>query len=152
MVEIIRQKTPQFMDELTRDFVPYEVIEGDFSYTGVRPDGSRQILHRRQRKVRYASPDQNSLCETVDDLGPATGEDAFVIPCEGAVEMAQAIELIDWQKRVAAEMKRRRAEIEPERTRHFLTQLELLREEALLAQHGTSSFGPHARVQREGVA
>lgn len=151
MVEIIRERNPQFMDELKRDFVPYEVMEGDFSYRGVTPDGRMSLLHRRQRKVRYVSHDQNSLRETVDDLGPATGEDAVVIPCDGAVEIAQAIELIAWHKRVAEVLKRRRAEVEPERTKYFLDQMELLNDEARRAQKGMTTVGPYARVQREGA-
>lgn len=152
MVEIIRERNPRFMDELKRDFVPFEVVEGDFSYRAVSPDGRATLLHRRQRKVRYVSHDQNSLSETVDDLGPATGEDSYVIPCHEAVEVAQAIELIEWAKRKAAELEARRAIVEPLRTASWMDWLKRQQEEAKLQVRGATTVGPYQRVQREGVS
>lgn len=152
MVEIIRERNPKFMDELRRDFVPFDVTEGDFLCGAQLPSGKILYANRRQRRIRYISADQNSLCETADDLGPATGEEAVRIPCDGAVEIAQVIELLDWHKRKMADLEARRAWVEPLRTASWLDWLNSRREEVAKQQTGLTTVGPFVRVQREGVA
>lgn len=184
MVEVMIRRDALFEEDLKRDFTPFEIVEGDFTWdVGFREgigwdcrlvamggravsenmamqtsfqaafpeDGRRRLLHRRQRMTRFVSQDQNRLCATVTDLGPATGADMYIIPCADAVEMAQAVELIAWQKRVAATMAARRAEAKPSRVRWFLEGIAASNEEAAKRALGLSSFGPLARVQRETI-
>lgn len=151
MVEVIRERNPRFEDELRREFKPFEIVEGDFTYTAVGPDMRARIIHRRQRKVRYVSADQNELRETVNDLGPATGEDSYVVPCSDAVEMAQALELIDWQKRKTAELAARRAMVAPIRDAEWKRFLVDFDEENRKKIRGLTTVGPYQRIQREGV-
>ena len=149
MVEIIRERNPVFEEDLKRDFRPLEVREGNFTYRVVGPDMRVRIVHRRQRKVLFVALDQNSTCETVQDLGPATQADPWCMPCDEGVERAQALELFDWALRKRAELAERRALVKPLRDKAFLQGIAEVNEEIAMAMNGTSSFGPYARVQRE---
>lgn len=147
VVELMLTRTPEFEAELKRDFKPFEVMEGDFTYDLVI-DGRRAILNRRQRKVRYVSADQNSIREVINDLGEATGEDAYAMPCDGVVEMAQAWELIDWAKRKAAERRARQTWVGPIRKAAFLQAVADSTEESVKRALRASTFGPIQRIQR----
>lgn len=149
-VEIQRRVDPQFEDELRRDFRPHEIVEGDFTYRVVGQDLRVRIVHRRQRKIRYVSLDQNRICETVRDLGPATGEGGFVVPCSEEVEIAQAMELLDWAARKRAELRQRQAEVQPLRDEAWRQSVVAHFEEAARRSVGMSTFGPYQRIQREG--
>lgn len=148
-IEIRREVNPQFEEELRRDFRPIAVLEADFTYRVVGDDGRQRIVHRRQRKIRYVSHDQNRICETVKDLGEATGETPFLIPCEGEVELAQAIELWEWAYRKRRELRERQAQVQPLRDEAWRNALVDLAEEGQRRSVGMSSFGPYQRIQRE---
>lgn len=150
MVEIIRERTLAFEEDLKRDFRPLEVREGNFTYRVAGPDMKIRIVHRRQRKVLFVDPrDVNRLCEIVEDLGPATMDDPWVMPCQEGVEWAQAVELFEWAKRKRAEMEARRAIVKPLRDEAFLLSVQAHYEEAGRRASGLSSFGPYQRIQRE---
>jgi hypothetical protein len=151
MVELLLERTPEFEADLARDFRPYEVVEGDFTYTVV-VDGRLRIIHRRQRKVRYVGSDQNSIREVVNDLGAATGETSYVIPCSNEVEMAQAFELFDLARRKHLELVRRRAWVKPLRDAAFRQAIAVSNEEVGRRSRGASSFGRFQRIQRESPA
>jgi hypothetical protein len=152
MVEIIRERNLVLEEDLKRDFKPFEIFEGNFQYRVVGPDLCIRTINRRQRKVRYVSSDQNRICETITDLGVATDEDAFVMPCDGAVEMAQANELFDWAKRARNERKAREAWVKPIRDEAFRNYVADAFEEGARRAVGQSSFGPLVQLQREKPA
>ncbi len=149
MVEIIRERNLLFEDDLKRDFKPFEIVEGNFTYQVVGPDMRIRIVHRRQRKVRYVSSDQNQIAEVVTDLGAATNDDAFAMPCDGAVEMAQALELFEWAKRARRERKEREAWVKPLRDEEFKRAIVDAFEEGAKRAVGLTTVGPHVRIQRE---
>lgn len=151
-LDLVRDgNSPLFQEELRRDFRPMEVREGNFQYRVLYPDGRFRLVHRRQRKVLFIDKrDANRLCEmVVQDLGPATAEDPWVIPCDGEVEWAQALELADWAKRKRDERQSREAWVNPLRREAMLASVQLKYEEAARRATGLSTFGPHQRVQRE---
>lgn len=176
-MEIIRERNPLFEFELKRDFRPLEVAEGDFTLevtndgrsvlmmdreTGqVFPDpdgtmmaicpadGRRRLLQRFQRRITFVSLDQNRTAMTVTDLGPARGITPVFIPCENEVEMAQALETLDWAAVKRRELVAREAEIKPLRTAAMLASVQNKFDEAQRAARGLSTFGPHVRIQRE---
>lgn len=147
-MEIIRERDPLFEAELRRDFKPEEVVEGNFAYRAAMPDGRIIQLHRRQRKVRFRSRDGNSICETVVDLGPANRDTSVVVPCGGENEIAQIFELLDWAARKRAELRARRAEVQPLRDAAFIASLRNYAEEFERRRHGISTFGYGGKLQR----
>lgn len=150
-IDLIRTMDPLFEEELKRDFRPLEVREGDFSYRAQSPDGRVRLIHRRQRKVLFVDPkDANHTCElVVADLGVATQEDPWVMPCDGEVEWAQVLELVDWAMRKRAERAAREAQVNPLRTEAMWKNVLENYEKGALAAHGSSTFGPYQRIQRE---
>lgn len=149
MVHIIRERDPIFEEELPAGFRPLSIEEGNLVFRGVLPDGTVKPVHRRVRVIRFVSLDQSCECETVSDLGPATDADPLFVPCSGAVEMAEAIDLFLWAKQKSDERAAREAWVKPLRDQAFLLGIAASNEEAARRAVGSSSFGPMARVQRE---
>lgn len=147
-MEIIRERNPLFEAELRRDFKPEEVVEANFAYRAITAEGRMVLLHRRQRKVRFRSLDGNSICETVVDLGPATQDQAITVPCGGENEIAHVFELLDWAARRRAELRARRAEVQPLRDAAFLASLQNYAEEFERRRRGISTFGYGGQLQR----
>lgn len=151
MVEIMRNRDPLLVEELGRDFRPLRIMEGNFTYRVCGPDMRIRIVHRRQRKIQFVSLDQNRACEVVDDLGVATSDDPFVMPCDEEVEMAQALELFEWAKRKASERKAREAWVKPLRTAAFIQAVAESNDEAVKQAVGASTFGQYLTKQRESA-
>lgn len=151
MVEIIRERNPVLTEDLKRDFRPLLVMEGNFTYRVVGPDLRVRIVHRRQRKIRFVSLDQNHVCEVVEDLGPATQDDPWIQPCDQEVDWAQSQELIDWSLRKRKERAEREAWVRPLRTAAFLQGIAESNDEAVKRAVGASTFGEYFRKQRESV-
>lgn len=144
MVEIIRSRDVFLEAELTRDFKPLRVDEGNYAYEIVGADQRRRIIHRRQRKIFYVSKlDANRIVCTVNDLGSATNAPQLTIPCgdgrEGT-DVAQAFELLDWAERERVRLNARAAEVDPQRTAAFITALNESNEEVLRRRKGQSTF------------
>lgn len=149
-VELLLERTPGLEAELRRDFRPLEIVEGNFAYNVLNSETGRVTLQwRRQRQITYVKSDQNTTAKVVTDLGPATYDGQFVMPCSDEVEMAQAIELIEWGKREAAQRREREAWVKPLRTAAWLKALQESNEEAQRRATGASTFGPSHKVQRE---
>lgn len=149
MVEIIRQRDPVLLEDLKRDFRPLVVMEGNFLYRAVGEDMRVRLIHRRQRKIRFVSLDQDRVCEVVEDLGPATQDDPWIQPCDGEVEWGESQELIAWSLRKRAERAEREAWVKPLRTAAFIQAISDSTDEAVKRAVGSSTFGEHVRIQRE---
>ena len=98
--------------------------------------------------IRFKRRDQNGLHTLVKNLGPGTGEDGVYIPCENANDMTHINELLDDALRKRQERKLQRSLILPARHAQLQRQLISYAEEAMLWKAGTSTFGPHQRVER----
>jgi hypothetical protein len=72
----------------------------------------------------------------------------YVMPCADAVEMAEALELIEWSKRLAEEHRKREAWVKPIRTAAFLRLLHESNEEAGRRKFASSTFSQAHKVQR----
>lgn len=150
MTEINMQKAdPQDWDDLRRDFKPIQVGEKDMSRKVLGDDGLYRILQRRVRVVFFIGKDQTTKRHLAWDMGPATGEDAVLIPCEGAVEMSQVFDIFEThiRQRAPAAMADRALRQEA-RDQRFLRGLIQEADERRLNALGLSSFGQYARVQR----
>lgn len=132
---------PEFIEDLPRQFVPFDASERDWKI----PGGQGSV---RLRMIRFKRLDQNGLHTLVKNLGPGTGEDGVYIPCEGANDMAHINELLDDALRRRKERKLLRSQLLP--VRHALLQVKLVEyaEQAILWKAGTSTFGPHQKIER----
>jgi len=149
MTELMVERTFLFEDELKRDFRPFEVVEGNFLCTLPSPvSGRLTTYNRRQRRVRYISHDQNSIRETVDDRGPATADGQFVMPCGGAVEMAEAWDQIEALKERSRALTARQAMVKPYRDEAWFNILAQMQEQEVEDFHRRSVSGPGLTVQR----
>lgn len=147
-VQLILQRDPAFEEDLARDFRPIEVREKNYLCTLVTESGVRTTYNRRQRRIRFAAKDGNSVREIVNDLGPATSEQGYFLPCDGEVEMAHVVELFEWSKR---ETIRRAAIADAERPKRAERWLKLLADssdEAGRRINNVSAFGPGYTKQR----
>ncbi len=152
MVEIIRRNDPLIAEELKRDFRPFEIWEGNAAVTVVGEDHRLRVVHRRRRVIRYISTlDGEKARDIITDLGPATAQEAFVLPCDGEVELCHALELIEWAKRSSAERAARNKAIKPERDRAFLEGLADTADDWTKRKLGRSTYGPGGKIQREGA-
>ena len=150
MVELLLERTPGLEAELARDFRPLEIVESNFPYNVLNRDTGRVTLQwRRQRHITYVKRDQNTTAKVVTDLGPATQDGQFVMPCSNEVEMAQAIELFEWSRREAQARREREQWVKPLRDKAFMQALQESNEEAGRRATGASTFGPKHKVQRE---
>lgn len=161
MVELMVERTLLFEADLKRDFRPFQVEEGNFTCELETKDGEtclvcpvgyahRHMLQRRQRRIHYVSEDQNRLCMTVDDRGPATADGQFVMPCGGAVEMAEAWDQIEALKERQRALAERQAWVKPIRDAAWLKALGDMQEQEALAFRRASVVGPGLTVQRAG--
>jgi len=149
MTELMVERTLLFEEDLKRDFRPFEVVEGNFLCTLPSPISGRPMTYnRRQRRVRYISADQNSIRETVDDRGPATADGQFVMPCGGAVEMAEAWDQIDALKERSRALTARQAAVKPLRDAAWLVALAEMQEQEFEDFNRRSVVGPGLTVQR----
>jgi hypothetical protein len=117
----------------------------------VGDDGRKRILQRRIRMIRFINLEQTRVRELITDLGMATREEPFAMPCDGEVEMSQALELFAWAKRASAERTARTALIKPERDRAFLNGIADVADDMVKRKLGLSTFGRGGKLQRERV-
>ena len=150
-IEIIRMRDPMEEEELKRDFRPVEIMECNYPRVTVGDDGRKRILQRRIRMIRFINLEQTRVRELITDLGPATREEPFAMPCDGEVEMSQALELFAWAKRASAERTVRTALIKPERDRAFLNGIADVADDMVKRKLGLSTFGRGGKLQRERV-
>ena len=150
-VEImVRAATPENWEEFDRDFRPVDVSECDRTIRKVGEDGRVRLLQMRVREVRVISADQNSIKTLVWELGPATGEAVITIPCDQAVDVAQAHDLLQahmeqWYPMYVA----RRAAAQEDRQQRFVRALIQEADEQTKRKLGLSTFGPGGFKQRE---
>jgi hypothetical protein len=144
-------RDPVMEEELKRDFRPFEIVECNMPRVHVGSDGRKRILQRRIRMVRFVNIEQTRVREIITDLGPASNEQPFAMPCDGQVEMAQALELFGWAKRASEERRARSELIKPERDRAFLNGIADVADEWTKRKLGLSTFGPGGKLQRVKV-
>jgi len=146
-----RKAMPTELDELWRDFRPLTVSEKDVT---VGPRLGKDMLLRVEQirvvEVVFVDPeDANQVRKICFELGPATGEDAITIPCEGAVDMAQVrdVWMAQKQERIPQHM-RERALRQEDRDRRFYEGLVREADEQTKRKLGMSTFGPGGSTQR----
>lgn len=141
---------PEEWDELFRDFKPLTVSERDVTQREVGSDLLLRIVQIRVREVVFVDPDDaNRVKRIAFKLGPATGVDHITIPCDGAVDMAQVMDIFEHHlnERLPQHLAERAARQE-DRDRRFYEGLVREADEQTKRKLGLSTFGPGGSTQR----
>lgn len=146
---LLNRARPQSADDLPPNTRPVMAVEKD-QQIGVR--GRDGGLHARDMRVRQVllvdREDANKRYIVAKVIGPATGEDAVMVPAEGEVEMAQILEMLAQ----AVENRRARSVLRalwlPQRHAQLQEGLVQVAHELIEQKAGRSVSGPHFTRER----